>query len=77
MSSHATAEAIDIRGVVLANGQRLDLLENWQGESTEAQFFRALRDGACRWFMTVLGPEFNRLHADHFHFQSTGWGACR
>lgn len=77
MSSHATAEAIDIRGVVLTNGQRLDLLQNWQGESTEAQFFRTLRDGACRWFVTVLGPEFNRLHADHFHFQSTGWGACR
>ncbi|QBY02400.1 extensin family protein [Rhodophyticola sp. CCM32] len=77
MSSHATAEAIDIRGVVLADGQRVDLLGNWGGSTPEAEFYRAARDGACRWFSTVLGPEFNRLHADHFHLQSTGWGTCR
>ncbi len=77
MSSHATAEAIDIRGVVLADGRQIDLLDNWEGESAAARFNRDIRDGACRWFVTVLGPEFNRLHANHFHLQSTGWGTCR
>lgn len=77
MSSHATAEAIDIRGITLADGRDIPLLGNWEDPTPEAQFWRTARDGACDWFRTTLGPEFNRLHADHFHLQSTGWGTCR
>jgi hypothetical protein len=77
MSSHATAEAIDIRGVRLADGRDVPLLGNWDSPSPEAEFWRVARDGACVWFRTTLGPDFNRLHADHFHLQSTGWGTCR
>lgn len=77
LSTHATAEAIDIAGVTLADGRQLELRGNWDGTSPEAQFFRTLRDGGCDWFVTVLGPEFNALHADHFHMQSVGWGTCR
>lgn len=76
-STHATAEAIDITGFRFANGQSVTLLADWQGEDAEAQFLRAARDTACTWFATTLGPEFNRLHADHFHLQSRGWGTCR
>jgi hypothetical protein len=32
---------------------------------------------ACRWFPLVLGPDYNNLHADHFHLQVRGWGFCR
>lgn len=77
MSSHATAEAIDIRGIRLADGREIPLLGNWEDPTTEAEFWRTARDGACDWFLTTLGPDFNRLHADHFHLQSTGWGTCR
>lgn len=77
LSTHATAQAIDIAGVTLADGRQLELLDNWQGETPEAAFFRALHTGACDWFVTVLGPDFNALHADHFHMQSVGWGSCR
>jgi hypothetical protein len=77
LSTHATAEAIDINGVILSDGQHIRLLNNWSGDTTEAAFFRALRDGACRWFYTVLGPDYNRLHADHFHMQSRGQSLCR
>lgn len=77
LSTHATGEAIDIAGVTLADGRQLELLENWDGNSAGAQFFRALHTGACDWFVTVLGPDFNSLHADHFHMQSVGWGSCR
>jgi hypothetical protein len=34
----------------------------------EAQFLRRLHKGACSMFGTVLGPEANDLHRDHFHF---------
>jgi hypothetical protein len=37
----------------------------------------AVRDSACVWFKTALGPEFNDLHKDHFHLQSRGFGTCR
>lgn len=75
MSAHATASAIDISGVVLDNGRRLTLIEEWDGRT--ATFWRAARDGACRWFPTVLSPDFNRLHADHFHLGDERRGVCR
>jgi len=77
LSTHATAEAWDVRGVVLADGRRLILKGGWTGNVLEATFWRAARDGACDWFATVLGPDYNALHADHFHLQSRGWGLCR
>jgi hypothetical protein len=36
--------------------------------SAEAQFLRRLHKGACGVFGTVLGPEANEAHRDHFHF---------
>lgn len=77
MSTHATAEAIDITGFRFKDGQNIQLLADWNGDDLEAEFLRAARDGACTWFETTLGPDFNSLHADHFHLQSRGWGTCR
>jgi hypothetical protein len=77
MSTHATASAIDIVGFQLADGQRIRLLSDWDGETRTAGFLRRVRDGACDWFGLTLSPDFNRLHADHFHLQSSGWGGCR
>jgi hypothetical protein len=36
--------------------------------SAEAGFLRRLHKGACGIFGTVLGPEANEAHRDHFHF---------
>jgi hypothetical protein len=33
----------------------------------EASFLRRLHKGACGPFGTVLGPEANEAHRDHFH----------
>ena len=43
----------------------------------EAAFLREVRDGACRWFRAVLGPEHNAEHRDHFHLDRGLWNACR
>ncbi|MEM7490550.1 MAG: extensin family protein, partial [Pseudomonadota bacterium] len=77
LSSHATGSAIDVAGVTLDDGRRLELIDGWAGDGPEAAFWRGARDGACRWFVTVLGPDFNAAHADHFHLQAMGWGLCR
>lgn len=81
-SEHATANAIDIAGFDLADGRRISVLGDWQGGEEERQFLRAVRDGACAVFSTVLSPDYNAAHADHFHFDqanrgSLGWRACR
>jgi hypothetical protein len=77
MSTHATADAVDISGFVLADGRRVTLLQGWNGSPEDIAFFREVRDSACAWFRVTLGPDYNRLHADHFHLQHTGFGLCR
>ena len=78
-SEHATANAIDIAGFVLADGTRISVLRDWSGEGEKAQFLRTVRDGACSSFATVLSPDYNAAHADHFHLDmSPRWrGVCR
>ncbi len=76
MSTHATADAVDITGVTLSDGQHLRLIEDW-GQGEAGDFLKAARDTSCRWFATTLGPDYNSLHRDHFHLQSRGWGLCR
>ena len=77
MSTHATADAVDIAGVTLSDGRRVSLISDWDGGDAAAAFLREAQRTSCIWFKTSLGPEFNSLHADHFHLQNTGWGTCR
>jgi hypothetical protein len=77
MSTHATADSIDISGLDLSDGRRLMLIEGWPAIDARAPFFRAIHQSSCQWFNLSLGPDYNRLHADHFHLQNTGWGTCR
>jgi hypothetical protein len=78
-SEHATANAIDIAAFVLEDGSRISVLGDWDGTDEEAAFLRAVRDGACESFTTVLSPDYNAAHADHFHLdQDDRWaGVCR
>lgn len=46
-------------------------------KSAEARFLRGVHDGACRWFDVVLGPDYNRAHGDHLHFDRGHARACR
>ena len=77
MSTHATADAVDITGVVLADGRRIRLLSDWGTPGPVSDFLREMRNTACDWFRVTLGPDYNALHADHFHLQHTGWGLCQ
>jgi hypothetical protein len=78
-SEHATANAIDIAAFVLEDGRRISVLKDWDGTEEEMRFLRTVRDGACGSFATVLSPEYNAAHADHFHLdQDDRWaGVCR
>lgn len=77
-SAHASAEAIDVSGFVLADGRRISLVDDWDGgTAAEREFLRVVHSSACKRFGTVLGPEYNRAHEDHFHLEKTGDGFCR
>ena len=77
ISTHASADAVDITGIVTTDGDRVTLLAGWTAEDGRADMFRDMRNSACRWFRVTLGPDYNALHADHFHLQHTGYGLCR
>lgn len=74
-SRHATAEAFDVAGFVLANDERIRVVNDWN--SPHAAFLRDVRDGACRFFDGVLSPDYNAAHRDHFHFDRGSYRVCR
>lgn len=81
-SEHARANAVDIAAFVLDDGTRISLLRDWEGTPAERAFLRDVRDGACDLFATVLSPDYNAAHRDHFHLDQAargemGWRACR
>jgi hypothetical protein len=67
MSYHAFAEAIDVAEFVTAKGEHISVLEHWKAGDERAQFLRDVHDGGCKVFGTVLGPEANEAHTNHFH----------
>lgn len=78
-SAHATADAIDISGFVLENGRVITLKDGWDGAADEREFLRIVQRSACRRFGTVLGPDYNAAHEDHFHVEGVieGSSYCR
>ncbi len=55
----------------------LAVRDDWNGENDKAAFLRAVRNRACHRFATVLSPSYNRLHADHLHFDMGPFSLCR
>jgi hypothetical protein len=73
-SEHATGNAIDIAGFVLADGRRITVARDWNGEGDEAAFLHRAREEGCGIFGTVLSPDYNAAHADHLHFDQAARG---
>ena len=68
ISEHGKGRAIDISALVLADGTRITVLEGWRGPKRHQEILRASHRSACGPFGTVLGPDGDRYHQDHFHF---------
>ena len=77
LSQHATANALDISGFRLKDGRRILLARDWQGSGPEAAFLRQVHEAACASFSTVLGPDYNAAHHNHFHLDMGFWQVCR
>lgn len=79
ISEHGKGRAIDISAVTLSNGFRITVANGWNDE-VQGQLLRKLHISACREFKTVLGPDADRFHKDHFHFDTArrgGRAICR
>ncbi|MCR9069954.1 MAG: extensin family protein [Rhodobacteraceae bacterium] len=72
LSEHATGNAIDIAAIGLVNGTEISVLRDW-GNGREGRILQSLHRGACGTFGTVLGPNSDRFHRDHFHFDTASY----
>ena len=72
ISEHGFANAMDITGFRLENGTEILVERDWgdsaENASLEGLFLRTVHKAACSMFTTVLGPEADQYHRDHFHF---------
>ena len=64
LSEHGHGKAIDLMGLVLKNGQSLDVKTGWK---SQPRILKAIHAAACGPFGTVLGPKADRYHQDHIH----------
>ncbi len=68
LSEHSFGNAIDFGGFTLSNGREITVLRGWRGAADEQAFLREIHRGACQIYTTVIGPDGDRHHQDHFHF---------
>ena len=66
ISEHGKGRAIDISAFVMKDGEVITVLKGW-GQGTTLKPLRRVWKAACGPFGTVLGPESDRYHRDHFH----------
>ncbi|RVQ65527.1 extensin family protein [Croceicoccus ponticola] len=77
-SAHSNANALDIAAFVLADGRRISVKDGWDnGTEIERRFLRVVQGSACKRFGTVLGPDYNAAHNDHFHVEMGDGSFCR
>jgi hypothetical protein len=67
LSEHGHANALDVAGFVMADGRVVSVKTGWSGRTDESAFLQAVHRGACGTFTTVLGPNADGYHQDHFH----------
>ncbi len=69
ISEHGKGRAIDISGFKMADGEVVTVLNGWRKNPSKKQLTKVWR-GACGPFGTVLGPNSDRYHRDHFHLDT-------
>ena len=80
ISEHGKGRAIDISAIELRDGSAISVLRGWR-DPTMGKILKATHKAACGPFRTVLGPNADRFHQDHFHFDTArrknGSAYCR
>lgn len=78
ISEHGFANAVDVAAFVLGDGRRITVAGDWRGGDERAQrFLRDVHRAGCRRFAVGLGPDADRFHQDHLHFDLGRGPYCR
>ncbi|MBW4330193.1 extensin family protein [Stakelama sp. CBK3Z-3] len=78
LSQHAKANAVDVSGFVLADGRHITVEKDWDtNDSRIHRFMEVIHASACKRFDTVLSPDYNAAHYNHFHIDMGGGHFCR
>lgn len=69
ISEHGKGRAIDISAIRLRDGTNLTVLGGYRSDN-QGPILRRMYRAACGIFGTTLGPDGDRFHQDHFHFDT-------
>ncbi|TCL74711.1 extensin family protein [Rhizobium sp. BK251] len=67
ISEHARGNAIDIASFTLKKGKQVAVEPRREDSTLTGAFQRAVSASACLYFTTVLDPESDAAHENHFH----------
>ena len=68
LSEHGRADALDFVGFSLEDGRTVSVGSDYgSSDAKQSRLMHFAHDAACTRFTTVLGPDANALHHDHFH----------
>jgi hypothetical protein len=62
LSRHAHGMAIDVHYFIDKNGKKLPVTSYHR-----SSLLKQIKNHFCKYFKVVLGPEYNKLHHNHFH----------
>lgn len=68
ISEHSFGNALDVSAFTLASGRTITVEDGWRSWGRESGFLKQVHGQACGTFTTVLGPEADRHHHNHLHF---------
>jgi hypothetical protein len=77
LSEHSHANALDVAGFRLADGDTVTITKDWRGSGKKTAFLKAVHDETCDRFQVVLGPGSDGYHENHLHMDLGRWRACR
>lgn len=72
VSEHGKGNAIDLSAFTMKDGEVITVLNGW-GKGTTLRPLRRAYNRACGPFGTTLGPDSDRYHQDHFHFDTASY----
>lgn len=67
LSEHGLGNAVDVASFTLESGRVVEVEQGWKGARDERGFLRTVNKRSCGPFTTVLGPNHNHAHRNHFH----------
>ena len=72
ISEHGRGKAIDISAFTMNDGEVITVASGW-GQGAAGRLLRKSWKAACGPFGTVLGPQADRYHRDHFHMDTASY----